>query len=228
MIDINRYYNTYPYYGGYMDYTMMMGSCFCKKSYFRVLNTLDEPLDVQVNDILMAENLDIGEFTRYVKFPTGTYHILINSGKNGKLLFESDIDIDFNLVYTGVISVDNDDAEDICVLMVPEEKEYHMTGNMSALRLANLCVDAPDVILSAVDGTVLFSNIKYGKVSCNIAIPSGRYILYLKTPDGNNILDYKIDVAPKMHYTLFLVGKHKDKSLKIIVPEDGINYLDLC
>lgn len=230
MFDINKYYNTYPYYGGYMDYAMMLGSCSCKKSYFRVLNTFDMPLDVQVNDILMAENLKIGEFTRYVKFPPGTYHVLINSGENGDLIFETDIDIDYNLVYTGVVSAENENENnnDICILMVPEEKAYHMTGNMSALRLANLCTDAPEVILSASNGTVLFSDIKFGKVSCNVAIPSGRYILQLKTNDWTDILEYGMDVAPKMHYTLFIAGKHKNGSVKIIVPEDGVNYLDLC
>lgn len=223
-----KYYNTHPYYGGYMDYAMLMGSCFCKKSYFRVLNTFEEPVDVQVNDILMAENLRIGEFTRYVKFPPGSYHALIYQGENGNLLFESDIDIDYNLVYTGVVSVDNEDSNDICILMVPEEKANNMTGNMSALRLANLCIDAPEVILSSSDGTVLFSDIKFGKVSCNVAVPSGRYILHLKAPDGIDILEYRLDIAPKMHYTLFISGKYKDDSIKIIVPEDGVNYLDLC
>ncbi|HBC29672.1 MAG TPA: hypothetical protein DC024_00285 [Clostridiales bacterium] len=229
MYDINRYYNSY-YYGGYMDYAMMMGSCFCKKSYFRVLNTFDMPLDVQVNDILMAENLKIGEFTRYVKFPPGTYHVLINSGENGDLIFETDIDIDYNLVYTGVVSAENENENnnDICILMVPEEKAHHMTGNMSALRLANLCSDSSDVILSASDGTVLFSDISFCKASCNVAIPSGRYALSLKTCDGSDVLEHRIDAAPKMHYTLFIVGKHEDDSVKIIVPEDGVNYLDLC
>lgn len=228
MFDINRYNNTYPYYEGYTDYAMMLGSCFCQKSYFRVLNTFYEPVDVQINDILMAESLNVGEFTKYVKFLPGSYHVLINSGENENLLFESDIDIDFNLVYTGVVSSDDERHDDICVLMVPEEKAYHMTGNMSALRLANLSVDTPDAVLSVSDGTVLFSDISYGKVSCNIAIPSGRYTMNLKTTEGINVLEHWMDIAPKMHYTLFIVGSHKDDSIKIIVPEDGVNYLDLC
>jgi len=226
MFDINRYYNTYPY-GGYMDYSVMMASCFCKKSYFRVLNTINLPLDIQVNDILMAENLKIGEFTKYVKFPPNSYHVLIHS-EDGNLLFESDIDIDYNLTYTAVVSADEEDQNEICILMVPEQKAHHMTCNMSALRLANLCVDEPEVVLSVSDGTVLFSDIKYGKVSSNVAIPSGRYTLHLKKPDGTEILEHCIDAAPYMHYTLFIVGKQKDNNIKIIVPEDGVNYLDLC
>lgn len=228
MFDINRYYNAYPfpYCDGYTAYAMMTGSCFCKKSYLRLLNTLAEPLDIQINDVLMSEGLNIGEFTRYERFPPGSYHISVYSDENN-LVFESDIDIDYNLAYTGLISLDNESGE-ICVLMVPEEKAHHMTGNMSALRLANLSIDSPETVLSVSDGLVLFSDISYGKVSCNVAIPSGRYTLQLKTLDGSKILDYWMDTAPKMHYTLFIVGSHKDKSIKIIVPEDGVNYLDLC
>lgn len=227
MFNIHRYYNTYSYpYWGYTDYAMMMRSCFCKKSYFRVLNTTGEPLDVQVNDILMSENLNGGEFTKYVKFPPGTYHVLIYDGNGGETIFESDIDIDFNLAYTGVISTVSNTDNDICILMVPEERQYHMSNNMSSFRLANLCVDSTDIVLYDSDGTVLFSDIKYGEVSCNIAVPSKEYKLYLKTPA--NILEYVIDAEPKKHYTLFLEGKQKDNSINIIVPEDGVNFLDLC
>jgi len=225
VFDINKYYNTYPN-GGFMDYNTMMASCFCKKSYVRVLNTFNMPLDIQVNDILMGENLQSGEFTRYVKFPPSSYHVVMHS--KGDLVFESDIDIDNNLTYTAVVSADDEDISDICILMVPEKKVHHMGSNMSALRLANLCPDEPEVVLSASDGTVLFSDIKYGKVSCNVAVPSGRYILHLRKPDGTEILEHSMDAAPYMHYTLFAAGSQNDNSVKIIVPEDGVNYLDLC
>ncbi len=225
MFNINKYYNTYPY-GGYMGYNAMMARCFCKKSYFRLLNTFNMPLDVQVNDILMAENLKLGEFTKYVKLPPDSYHVLIHS--KGHLLFESDIDIDNNLTYTGVISASDENKSDIFILMVPEQKVQQMASNMSAIRLANLCLDEPEVVLSASDGTVLFSDIKYGKVSCNVAIPAGRYTLHLKNPGGAEILEHRMDAAPYMHYTLFITGSHNDKGIKIIVPEDGVNYLDLC
>ncbi|NLJ57777.1 MAG: DUF4397 domain-containing protein [Tissierellia bacterium] len=236
MFDINKYYNTYPYYGGYPAYNepmgynpFMLGSCFCKKSYLRVLNTFDTPLDVQVNEILIAENLDIGGFTKYIKLAPGSYQIIIyKSGEKNGILFESTIDIDYNLVYTAVVSSDSNELEDIYILMVPEEKEHHMTGNMSALRLANLSLDIPDVVITTSDGTTLFDNVKYGSVSCNVALPSGRYDLILKTPEGSKVLESKMDFAPKMHYTLFIVGRRANESLKIIVPEDGVNYLDLC
>ena len=224
MLDIYKYYNTYPNNEG-LAFNPMVSGCFCKKSYLRVLNTTDIPLDFQVNEILMSENLNTGEFTKYIKLLPGTYHVKIHKANgNGKILFESDIDIDYNLSYTGVISMD----DDIFVLMVPEEKENYSSHLMSVLRLANLSLDAPDAILSTTDGTILFSGIKYGNVSCNVAIPSGRYDMSLKTKDNKNILDLKMDLAPRMHYTLFITGKQKDGNIKIIIPEDGVNYLDLC
>ena len=234
MFPINIYYNTYPYYlgywgyDGYMGYNPMMQSCFCKKSYLRVLNTFDVPLDVQVNEIIMAEDLNMGEFTKYIKLAPGSYHVLIYKSGENEVLFESEIDIDNNLVYTGVISADDKDFKDICLLMVPEEKEKHMTGNMSALRIANLSVDTPEVLVSTSDGTVIFDCLKYGNASCNVALPSRKYQLIFKTLDGNSILESKMDFAPKMHYTLFLTGRQEDGSIKIILPEDGVNYLDLC
>jgi hypothetical protein len=228
MFDVRKYYNTYPYsFRGYGAYNPMMMSCFCTKSYFRVLNAIDLPLDVQVNDILMAENLRMGEFTKYVKHPPSSYRIMLHSADDD-LLFESDINIDYNLAYTGVISADIEDRKDICILMVPEQKIHHMGPNIAALRMANLCDDLEEIVLSASDGTVLFSGIKFGKVSCNVAVPSGRYTLNLKKADGTKILEYKLDAAPYMHYTLFVAGKEKDGSIRIIVPEDGVNYLDLC
>ena len=228
MFDIRKYYNTYPYtFRGYGAYNPMMMSCFCRKSYFRVLNTLDLPLDVQVNDILMAENLRMGEYTKYVTLPPSSCRIMLHSANDG-LLFESDINIDYNLAYTGVISEDIEDSKDICILMVPEQKIQYMGPNTAALRLANLCHDLDEIVLSASDGTVLFSDIEFGKVSCNVAVPSGRYNLNLKKADGTKILEHGLDAAPYMHYTLFVAGKEKDGTIRILVPEDGVNYLDLC
>jgi len=247
-------YRKYPYLNGYLDYgvnnkvleneylpgsyyknadLMQLGSCRCKKSYFRVLNTYAEvPLDVQINEILMAENFKIGEFTRYVQFAPGTYRVKIYESKDpSKLIFETNIDIGKNLAYTGVIAKDDADPSDIGILMIPEAKDNSITGRMSAVRMTNLALDAPDLDLAASDGTVLFSGINYGDVSNNVAVPSGIYTLQLRTKDGkNNVLEVSnVDFAPKMHYTLFIAGKGiNNTDVQIIIPEDGVNYLDIC
>lgn len=229
-------YPMYPYsYPNYMDYMANnnavsgQSSCFCKKSFIRVLNTnKNSKYDVLINDILMAENLNTGEFTRYAKFSPGTYHIkLYEAGEIKKLIFESTIDIHQNLSYTGVIALDDTDPTDLSVFMIPEAKENVEMGSMSALRFANFIQETQKIEMKAADGATLISGVKYGDVSINIAIPSGRYEFILTEKATNKPLkNFRLDIAPRMHYTLFAQGSNSD--IKIIIPEDGVNYLELC
>ncbi|MGD9568885.1 MAG: DUF4397 domain-containing protein [Sedimentibacter sp.] len=240
MTNFNNYSNMYnPNYtntqwDNYLDNKnavyAQMNSCFCKKSFFRVLNTYSDNLDVQVNEIVMAENLNSGEFTRYVKFVPGTYQIKIYKSEPKRLIFESMIDIEQNLAYTGVIAEDDEDKTDVSVLMIPEARENAHKGKMAAVRLINLAVDAPDLELVASDKTILFSGINYGDVSNNVAVPSGLYTLTLQEKKSKNeVQTITLDFAPRMHYTLFVSGKYNEiPDVKIIIPEDGVNYLELC
>lgn len=219
----NNYLNNNAVYG-------LMSSCYCKKSFFRVLNSYADKLDVQVNEIVMAENLNKGEFTRYVKFEPGTYQVKIYESKPKKLIFESTIDIGQNLAYTGAIAEDDKDKTDISLLVIPEAKENANTEKMTGIRLINLAIDAPDLELAASDGTILFSGLGSGDVSNNVAIPSGRYTLNLREKESKLTVEtMSIDFAPRMHYTLFISGKYDEKpDVKVIIPEDGVNYLELC
>ncbi|MEA5094607.1 MAG: DUF4397 domain-containing protein [Sedimentibacter saalensis] len=228
-------YSKYPYFNGYLDYynnVAMQGGCRCKKSYFRILNAYaDKPIDIQVNEILMAEDLKIGGLTKYVKFEPGTYHVKIYDALDSKnLIFETNLKMGRNLAYTGVVTRDDDDPEDISILMVPEEKENSIKGKMSSVRLTNIALNAPEMELVAQDGTVLFSHVAYGDASGNIAIPSGIYTLYLRNINTkNNVLKLPyVDFAPRMHYNLFIAEKEESKDIQLIIPEDGVNYLELC
>ncbi len=233
-------YYTYPQWNqknGYFDYGnpvygQATGSCYCKKSYLRILNTYeDADFNVQINEIVMAENLKTGQYTRYAQFSPGTYRVKIcGSAEPEKLIFESVIAVDRNLTYTGVIAADDEDSADICILMIPEAKENAIAGRMSALRFTNIVYGTPDLEIVASDGTVLLSSLGFGGVSCNLAIPSGRYDLTLREKRSkNDVKAFKADFAPRMHYTLFVTGKYgKESDVKIIIPEDGVNYLELC
>lgn len=228
-------YSKYPYFNGYLDYyknaVMQQGGCRCKKSYFRILNAYaDKPIDIQVNEILMAEDLKIGGLTKYVKFEPGTYDVKIYDSDSASVIFETRLEMGRNLAYTGVITRDDDNPEDISILMVPEEKENAIKGKMSSVRLTNIAFNAPEMELVAQDGTVLFSGIAYGDASSNIAIPSGLYTLYLRDKNTkNNVLKIPyVDFAPRMHYNLFIAEKEDSKDFQLIIPEDGVNYLELC
>lgn len=210
-----------------------MNRCFCNKSFFRLLNTYtDCPVDVHINEIVMGENIKTGVFTRYAQFNPGTYRIKIykTSQQKKNLIFESDINIDKNLAYTGVITADVDDRTDINLLVIPEAKENYIKGDVSSVKLANLLIDAPQMELSASDGAVWFSGIDYGDVSNNVVVPSGKYNLELRDKKNKKSVTRitNVSLSPKMHYTIYLVGNVQRPDIKIIVPEDGVNYLGLC
>jgi hypothetical protein len=233
--DIFSYQNPY---GGYDNNTyygqlMGLGGCFCKKSYFRIMNTYpDITMNVHVNEIVMAENLKKGEFTKYVQFPPGRYDVKIFTSENDENpAFESEIDIDRNLTYTGVIIPDGEDLDDISILMIPEAKEKSIKGRISAIRMVNAACNAPKLVLEDSEGTTWFSGVDCGNASNNIAVPSGRYSLALKekAKKNNVIKTLDVDFAPKMHYTIFVTGNcEEEPGIKIVTPEDGVNYLDIC
>lgn len=226
---------TYPQWNRYFDFNNavygQMSSCYCKKSFFRILNTYNSELDIQVNEIIMAENLKKGKFTRYAKFAPGNYNVKIYESREPKnLIFESSIAIQPNFAYIGVIAEDDIDRTDISVIMIPEAKENAIKGTMSAIRLTNLVLEAPDLELVTSDGVVLFSGINYGNVSSNVAVPSGEYTLTLREKANQKpVKTTNINFAPRMHYTVFVAGNYgSNPDVKIIIPEDGVNYLELC
>lgn len=211
-----------------------INNCKCTKSYFRIFNSIfDSPnLDVYINEMIMASNLKYGEFTKHVLFAPGNYRVtLYPSGSQNGAIFEGDIVIDRNLTYTGALSGYISDSSEISIYMIPEAKENADMKQMSSLRLINLGLDSPSLELVVEDGTILFSNLNYGDISSNIAIPSTRYTLHLRANSKNeNILTApNVDFAPKMHYTLFVIGNYgKTPKMELIIPEDGVNYLDIC
>lgn len=228
----NQIYNNIKYLNSQnMDNN---NKCRCTKSYFRILNAiLGAPaLDVYANEMLIASNIKYGEFSRYMQLMPDNYTLSVYiSGGQKSAIFETNITIDRNLAYTGVLSGEISDVPNLCIYMIPEAKEAYNMNNMAAVKIIHMSQDAPTMNLVSDDGTILFSDVKYGDATENIALPSGRYILHLTETDSNkNILTVPtIDFAPGMYYTLFVIGEYGNSpKILMLVPEDGLNYLDLC
>ncbi|MBP1927110.1 hypothetical protein J2Z76_002983 [Sedimentibacter acidaminivorans] len=231
----NNHYQIYDNFGFSNSQSMNNNSeCRCVKSYFRILNAISgaPALDVYVNEMLIASNLKHGDFSRYMQFMPGNYIVsAVPSGGKEAAIFETNITIDRNLAYTGVLSGEMLDIPNLSIHMIPEHKEPYNMNNMAAVKIIHVGLDAPPIDLITDDGTILFSGVKYGETTENIALPSGRYILHLKeTNSDKNILTIPtIDFAPKMYYTVFVIGKYGESPrIIMLVPEDGLNYLELC
>lgn len=206
----------------------------CFNSYFRVLNAIvdADSLDVYVNEMLIASELKYGEFSMYMQYAPGNYRVAVYmSGRKREIIFETIINIGINLAYTGVLSGEMSDIFDLSIFMIPESKEKRHMEFMSAVKFINLSIDTPPLDLITGDGTILFSGIEYGTTTENVALPAGTYTLHLReTNSHKNILTVpNLDFAPRMHYTLFSIGKYEETpKIEMIIPVDGINYLDLC
>lgn len=233
-------YNNMPFYSSntYLNQhgNMGNGGCFCVKSYFRILNVVSgsQPLDVYLNEMILASNLKYGEFSRYIKIMPGNYKLIVYpSGKNKEPIFETEIGIGKNLAYTGALTGKADEPSELSLLMIPDAKENHIMNNMSAVKVVNLIPGSIPTNLVTGDGTTLFSGMKYGDITGNVALPAGKYTLNLREKnDEKNILTApNVDFAPKMFYTLYLTGELDGQSaprVEMLIPEDGVNYLDLC
>nr|WP_312578688.1 DUF4397 domain-containing protein [Sedimentibacter sp.] len=228
----NQMYNNI----GYLNSQNMdnQNKCRCVKSYFRILNAItgSPALDVYANEMLIASNLKYGDFSRYMQFMPGNYTLSVYiSGRQNSAIFETNITIDRNLAYTGILTGEIADVPNLSVYMIPEAKETYNMNNMAAVKIIHMSPDAPSMDLISDDGTILFSSVEYGDTTDNIALPAGRYILHLReTKSGENILTVPtIDFAPRMYYTLFVIGEYGNSpKILMLVPEDGLNYLDLC
>lgn len=229
----NQIYNNNEYFNN-QNSNMNNNSCYCYKSYFRILNAItDAPaLDVYANEMLIASNLKYGEFSRYMKFMPGNYSITVYpSGSQKDAVIETNITIDRNLAYTGALTGELSDPSNLSIYMIPEQKETHNMERMAAVKFINLSPNGPPLKLISDDGTILFSDIEYGDVTDNVALPAGTYTLHLRSNDSDkNILTVpSIDFAPRMYYTLFVIGKYGiTPKIEMLIPEDGLNYLDLC
>lgn len=230
------YNNNNNGYFNYQDTNMNnnLNSCYCYKSYFRILNAIaDAPaLDVYANEMLIASNLKYGEFSRYMKFMPGNYTVTVYpSGNQTRAIIETNITIDRNLAYTGALSGELSDVANLSIYMIPEAKETNDMGRMAAVKFIDLSPVGPPLTLMSDDGTILFSGIEYGDVTNNVALPAGTYTLHIRAIDSDrNILTApNIDFAPRMYYTLFIIGKYGvTPKIEMLIPEDGLNYLDLC
>jgi len=237
----SSYLNNYPYQTyNKMDFLNAQGInnniCKCVKSFFRILNGIPETkaLDVYTNETLIASNLKFGDFSTYIQIMPGNYTIwACESGDKEETIFETNITVDRNLAYTGILSGDMSDIINLNIYMIPEHKEIYNMNNMAAVKIINSSQFSPPLELVSDDGTTVFSGVQYGQTTKNVALPAGQYMLSLREKErerDKNIISIPIiDFAPGMYYALFVIGEYKETPrMLMLVPEDGLNYLDLC
>lgn len=227
--------------GGYLNNSRPMwdgtgtnNGCNCIKSYFRIFHAVvDLPkVNVYINEMLLASNLNYGEFSKFIPLLPGNYKITVYAaGRTSPPILESYIAINRNTAYTGALSGKMPNTADVSLRMIPEVRELVPITRMSAMRFTNLSPDTPALDLVSGDGTILFSDVEFGETTDNVAVPPGVYTLYVKIAGSENtvLTVPEIEFERNMYYSLFTIGIYNGTpSVELLIPEDGLNYLDLC
>ncbi len=196
-------------------------------SYIRVLHASPDapPVDVYVNDSIIARGLSYRNFTEYLPFQPGTYNMKVyQAGSKSIPVIDTSLNIPGNSILTVAAAGRLDNIE----LLPVSDKPAFINPDKVNIKFANLSPDAPivDVILS--DGTVLFRNVPFRGITEYMTVNPGTYTLQLKAVGSNDV----VLTVPNQKfsggrvYSAYAAGLVKGgPPLQLLTPLDGSSYL---
>lgn len=199
-------------------------------SYMRIFNAspmLNTSVDVYLNTVLIASDVDYGEFTPYMPLAEGTYNVSVFPyGKKTGALETETLTIKGRSIYTLVFSGQPSDFSIDDYL----EPKVSIPQGKAMIRFAHLSPDAPVVNLTLSSGDVLFSDVEYEDLTDYREISSGTYTLQLRIPGSDQVVLNVPNALFKAgkYYTIYVVGLVSgNPPLKMLLPLDGNSYIKL-
>lgn len=196
-------------------------------SYIRLLHASPDakPVDVYVNDRLIASNLAYKNFTPYSKLPTGLYTIKVfPAAQTTNPVINTQFQVPARSIYTlAAVGM----LQNIALQPILEPVTYYKPG-ASLLRFIHLSPNTPAVDITLPNGEKLFNDIEYKEVSQYISVNPGVYTFQAKPTGTNNIalLVPNIRLLPNKIYSIYAVGLSEgNPPLQVLIPLDGSTYL---
>lgn len=208
--------------------------CFCTKSYVRFLNAITNSsgVDIYIDGIMVADNLYEGEFTSYLMVYPDTYKYKVyKAGTTTNPIVDSEIVIKKNTEYTAAITGNMNDLANICIVMVDNQRENTPPVRTAIIKFTNLLSGCDPLNLVLDDGTILYKDIAYKDSTPNIMLVPGVYTFSLVIADTNkNIITLPdIELNRNTYYQMFSIGSYTENNgVEVLIPESGLNFLDLC
>lgn len=210
----------------YFPYYQYAYSIPLSSAYVRVLHASpDAPaVDVYANNVLIAQNLVYRGFTQYLALAPATYRILVYpTGTRATPVIDTQVDIAPNGMYTiaaaGLL-------QDIKAIVVPDTAAI-LPPNRTQLKFVHLSPNAPAVDITLPDGTVLFSNIRFGQISSNITVAPANYTLQARIAGTNQIVLTVPNalIRGNRYYTIYAVGLvDGNPPLQMLIALDKASY----
>ncbi|KZL90771.1 DUF4397 domain-containing protein [Clostridium magnum] len=176
-------------------------------SYARILNASPNspPIDVYLDDKLIAKNIAYKEFSKYLIFPKGNNNIKVYpTGQNVNPIIDSPIALPPGFVYN-IAAIGY--FPNIILYPIPEPTTPQ-NFNRACVRLINLSPNSPPLDIRVQDGTKIFSSVKYEDYTTYACIPPGTYTFRVIATGTNNVLFTIPDVQlmPNKYYAIYTVG----------------------
>lgn len=183
------------------------------------------PVDVYINNKLVASNLKYGSFTEYFKVPPGTYNVKVFvAGDKSKPVINTNYNIPANSIFT--IAAINEPEN--LGLYVIEDTPMAIPDGKLYFRFVQLSPNAPNVDVRLPDGQNVFRDIGYMEVTDYKLTNPGVYTLNLYPASTDQMVLHvpNIDLKKNRFYTMYAIGLvGKEPPLKVVIPLDGNSYL---
>ncbi|TCT14267.1 uncharacterized protein DUF4397 [Natranaerovirga pectinivora] len=198
-------------------------------SYIRLLHAVpDAPgVDIYANEeVLLAEDLEFGDFTPYIPVRPGDYEvdILVSGTQQGVL--STMLSVPERGIFTVAVSGSAEDPQ----VFVIEDPTIRIPTNQLGVRFAHLAPNAPSVDIRLDTGEQLFSDVAYGEISDYLFVDPNSYYLQVFPTDTNEpvLRAPNIRLKKDRFYTVYAVGLVGDTPpLQILVPLDGNSYINV-
>ncbi|MFW6115447.1 MAG: DUF4397 domain-containing protein [Chloroflexota bacterium] len=161
-------------------------------------------LDVLLNDTGLVTNSAFGEISAYTELAAGTYTVTLRLTDEATPLVTETVvvtETDYTLAAAGTLAADTTELE---LLRLMDDNTAPAPGMVRA-RFVHLVPDVPFPVSIAIDGDLLFEDIKYRDVTPYTTVDAGSHTLQLLV-SGVEVATGTLTVSPNSVYSFFAVG----------------------
>ncbi len=192
--------------------------------FFHALPTDPEiPVDIYVNQKMVAEGLRYQDFTHYLPARPGYYTIQVfETGTTGTPLVSVALPLQAEEVVTAAVVGTPENIGIQALSDFPKETEE----NRAALRFSNLSQTPVSIYL---DNRPVVYDLAFGELTDFLSFAPGRHTLVVKDAATNRTLitHPSLQLKKEDFYTAFVIGKTNGRpGPEVVVALEGISYLD--
>jgi len=185
------------------------------------------PVDVYLDNKLIARNVRYREFTQYLPVMSGNYKLKIYpTGNTTTPIINLDLDVPVSKIFTVAVV---GKSPNLSLISIPEPAVPMIPGK-TYVRFIHLSPNAPNVNVMLPAGSTLFKDVEFKEYTNYIPVNPGNYT-FLVTPTTSNtpvLTVPNIRLRPNKFYSIYVVGLVNEKpSLQALIPLDGNTYIKI-